>query len=259
MPRLLRYARLSLVMFCVALVLPTTACSRQHTADAAQIQAKLEEAQRLEYAREREQAFALYGELAELGCAKAQWSYALVLEGLSHYEPAKHDVKILAWLHKAAEQGYAPAQFSLGQAREMGRFGLSRFNFSEALRWYHKAAAQGHPDAMYGLYSIYYHGQRGVITPDEVEAYKWLTLAAARFPPPTEQSAYGMGLDHQARERMLAIRAQHAQFLTPEQIAEGERRAQAWEEAHNYIRRMPEYADKPLPLWFNAIEAECND
>ncbi|MCH8497888.1 MAG: hypothetical protein LAT63_05395 [Marinobacter sp.] len=258
MPRRLRYTRILLVTLGVVLFLPTAACS-QPTLDANQIQAKLEKAQRLAYAREREQAFALYGELAELGCAKAQTRYALVLEDMPHYEPAKHNAEILAWLHKAAEQRYADAQFFLGLAHEMGLFGLSRLNFGEALRWYHKAAVQGHPRAMYGLYSIYYHGQRGVITPDEVEAYKWLTLAAARFPPPTEQSAYGMGLDHQARESMLAIRAQHAQFLTPEQIADGERRAQAWEETHNYIRRMPEHADEPLPLWYKAIEAGCND
>jgi len=42
-------------------------------------------------------------------------------------------------------------------------------------------------------------------------------------------------------------------------ITEAERRAEAWEEENDYIRHMPETSDEPLPLWFRAIEAGCND
>lgn len=240
----------------LAVCLSLAACAEPRP-DATDLQAKLEQAVRLHYARDREQAVALYGKLAELGCAKAQANYALLLEEMPYYEPSTHDKEILAWLHRAAEQGYAHAQYSLAMGHDMGFWGLSRRNFVEALPWYEKAANLGHPHAMFGLYSIHYHGH-GIVTPDQAMAYKWLTLAAARFPPPTERPAHNLGTAHEGRARMLGIRARLAQFMTPEQIAEGERRAQTWEDANNYVRRMPEQSDEPLPLWFDAIEAGCN-
>jgi len=47
------------------------------------------------------------------------------------------------WFRKAAEQGYADAQFRLGLKYEEG-CGVDK-NESTAVEWYRKAAEQGHP------------------------------------------------------------------------------------------------------------------
>ena len=49
------------------------------------------------------------------------------------------------WYQKAAEQGYAEAQFSLGQCYFYGN-GVNKNKF-EAAKWYQKAADQGHEAA----------------------------------------------------------------------------------------------------------------
>ena len=49
------------------------------------------------------------------------------------------------WYKKAAEQGYAIAQFNVGVLYEKGE-GVSQ-DYSEAYKWFNKAAAQGHAEA----------------------------------------------------------------------------------------------------------------
>jgi len=49
------------------------------------------------------------------------------------------------WCRKAAEQGYADAQFDLGYLYYKSK------DYFEAVWWYHKAAEQGHADAKYNL------------------------------------------------------------------------------------------------------------
>ncbi len=51
------------------------------------------------------------------------------------------------WFRKAAEQGYARAQFNLGWMYDNGR-GVSK-DESEAVKWYRKAAEQGHACAQF--------------------------------------------------------------------------------------------------------------
>ena len=48
----------------------------------------------------------------------------------------------MEWFRKAADQGYAPAQFNLGVMYAQGRGGLPQ-DLTEALRWLRKAHAQG--------------------------------------------------------------------------------------------------------------------
>ena len=52
----------------------------------------------------------------------------------------------MKWLRKAAEQGFAEAQYSLGCYYLDGEGGLEK-NPEEAVRWWQKAAAQGHQDS----------------------------------------------------------------------------------------------------------------
>jgi TPR repeat protein len=57
------------------------------------------------------------------------------------YYEAKHFQAAVAQLRKAAEQGYASAQYNLGVMYEYGK-SVSQ-DYGEALIWYSKAAEQG--------------------------------------------------------------------------------------------------------------------
>ena len=63
------------------------------------------------------------------------------------------------WWEKAAEQGYAPAQFKLGIAYN-GGLGVS-LNPEKAVEWFTKAAEQGMAEAQYQL-GICYRDGNGV-------------------------------------------------------------------------------------------------
>lgn len=218
------------------------------------MQARLERAMHTFYFGSADDAFRQFGELAELGCAKAQTRYALMVDT----NPALGSTgKALSWLTQAAERGDTHAQYSLGSAYDVGGWGLGPRDFEYARRWYLLAAAQGHPLAMEELFQMYLMGRD--VEPDSIEAYKWLTLAIPRLPPPTAESAYGVGVGHQARQRALSMREKLARHMKPAQIAEAERRAREWEQAHNHIRHMPERSDRPIPLWYLAIEGGCDD
>ena len=54
------------------------------------------------------------------------------------------------WCRRAAEQGYADAQNTLGWRYQYVR-GVGAQNYDEAIRWYRKAAEQGHADAQANL------------------------------------------------------------------------------------------------------------
>ena len=78
------------------------------------------------------------------------------------------------WYRKAAEQGFAMAQHSLGSMYEIGQ-GFSQ-DYAEAVKWYRKAAEQGHAEAQFGLGYMYYHGQG--VPQDYAEAVLWYRKAA---------------------------------------------------------------------------------
>ena len=61
------------------------------------------------------------------------------------------------WLRKAADQGYAPAQYYLGRAYSSGD-GVAE-DLAEAVRWYRKAADQGDAAAQCSLGVIYELGK----------------------------------------------------------------------------------------------------
>src|ERR1700689_1592024 len=63
------------------------------------------------------------------------------------------------WYLKAAEQGYAEAQYHLGQMFAIGQ-GIPH-NDAEAAKWYRKAAEQGIPLAQHNLGTMYVFGQGG--------------------------------------------------------------------------------------------------
>ena len=51
------------------------------------------------------------------------------------------DAQAVQWYRKAAEQGYAQAQFNLGNMYVDGRG--ARQDYAQAVHWYRKAAEQG--------------------------------------------------------------------------------------------------------------------
>lgn len=53
------------------------------------------------------------------------------------------------WYRKAAEKGYAPAQYNLGNMYRYGK-GIAK-DIQEARRWYRKAANHGHENAKEAL------------------------------------------------------------------------------------------------------------
>jgi len=76
----------------------------------------------------------------------------------------------------------------------------------EAVKWFRKAAEQNYALAQNNLGVCFYNGDG--VAADWVEAYKWRLLAA------------GQG-DEYAKKNMTVLESK----LTPEQIAEGQKRA----------------------------------
>ena len=87
----------------------------------------------------------------------------------------KDNEQAVKWMTRAAEQGFAAAEYDLGRMFYNGRLGSK--NFTEAYKWFSRAAEQGNAAAQYGL-SIMYVSGRGVET-DHEQAYVWAALAAA--------------------------------------------------------------------------------
>ena len=125
----------------------------------------------------------------------------------------------VAWYRRAAEQGDARAQYNLGGMYREGR-GVPPDAVGD-VAWYRRAAEQGHVRAQYNLGGMYAEGL--VVPPDAVEALIWLTIAAAR----------STGAE---REHMVTARVAVASRMTPTDVREAERRAQAWLAAHPGMR-----------------------
>ncbi len=114
-------------------------------------------------------------------------------------------------LSALAEQGDASAQILLGVMYANGE-GVPQ-DYAEAARWYRLAADQGLAAAQLNLGVKYRNGEG---TPqDFVEAHMWANLAASQL---------------SGEDRDLAVRHRDglAAQMTPDQIAEAQRRAREW-------------------------------
>ncbi len=122
--------------------------------------------------------------LLSVGCSdakKAGRRFAAVLgRAESQYELSKTETlsskERLTWLIKAANQGLAPAQCTLGSRYKTGN-GVTQSSL-EALRWYHAAAEQGDGEAQYELYDAY-DGSWADVSPNESQAMFWLIKTSA--------------------------------------------------------------------------------
>ena len=140
---------------------------------------------------------------AEQGNAQAQHAagvaYVTGQGGLVDYAEA------VKWFTRAAEQGDVDSQYSLGVRYAKGDH--VQQNFTEAVKWFSMAANQGQPDSQVSLARRYANGEG--VQKDVVEAYKWATVAGDYW------SAAG-------------VRNQLESSMTPEQITEGKKRAEAF-------------------------------
>ena len=77
------------------------------------------------------------------------------------------------WVTKAAEQGYAAAQYSLGMMYHEGK-GVPQ-DYKQAADCFTKAAEQGHADAQFIL-GLMYRAGKG-LPQNYKRAYMWLSIA----------------------------------------------------------------------------------
>ena len=90
-------------------------------------------------------------------------------------ERKKLEAEGAEWLLKAAEQGYAPAQYSIGSCYLGGVRGIEQ-DMARGIEWIRKAAEQDEPHSQNLLADCYANGKYGV-EKDMAEAVKWLRKA----------------------------------------------------------------------------------
>jgi TonB family protein len=116
---------------------------------------------------------------AKQGSSAERYRYAHFLEILPSYTSLKLDNSDLNdWYFKSAQEGYGPAQFSLGKNLLYGR--ACTADTAKSLIWLERSAAGGQPDSQYLLAIEMLSGARLARNPDS--AVKWLQRAAPRNP-----------------------------------------------------------------------------
>ncbi len=124
---------------------------------------------------------------------------------------AQDDAQAAEWYRKAAAQGYAGAQYSLGGMYANGE-GVAQDD-AQALEWTRKAAKQRIAEAQFNLGIMYADGEG--VPQDYAQAHMWFNLAAAQG-----------GKD--ATERRDKV----TKSMTPDQIAEAQKLSREWMEKH---------------------------
>ena len=189
---------------------------------------------------------------AAAGDVVAQFSLGAIL-----YYSGQDPEQAIEWFRKAAAQQYAAAEFQMGQLYDFG-LGLSQDD-REALAWYRKAAEHGNPAAQravgifnqkgkgvapdvaeaarwylrgaegddiraqYLLAELYFNGNG--LPRDYNAAYFWYSLAAGQAPLPDN------------RKGLLELRNIAAARMTPEQVAEAERRLKKLRTPNSELRK----------------------
>lgn len=136
--------------------------------------------------------------------------------------------KASEWIQKAAEQGYAEAQFELGVRYYNGE-GVPK-DLVKAIEWFQKAAKQGYAEAQFNLGWMHSNGEG--VPRDSILGYAWFNLAASR------------GLELAVKNRGNVERR-----MTPAEITEAQRLASAWQKGQIIVRegRSASAAPSPTP------------
>ena len=176
----------------------------------------------------------------------------------------------IPWLTRAADAGHAEAQFALGMWYFHGEpvhhpQAFETVDWDKVNHYLTAAAEQGLLAAQNALGRLRGHGHDVAHLPFEefmagssardIEAYMWHTLAIRRYDPATEAERRAKGMiDRQALAIGLRDRMVREGEMTPEEIAEGQRRAEAW------VRRHPDaytgFSIPPELLLVNTPEPE---
>ena len=180
---------------------------------------------------------------AGTGDAVAQFSVGSIL-----YYGTKQTAEAVEWIKKAAVQGHAAAEFQMGQMHDFG-FGVPQDD-RQALEWYQRAAGHGSAAGQRSVGDFYQKGraipadaaaavrwyqhaaeaddlraqyQLGQaffsgtgVARNYVTAYLWFTIAAGQTPLKDN------------RMQLVELANIAAARMTPEQLAEAQRRVAAW-------------------------------
>ena len=109
-------------------------------------------------------------------------------KGVELYEQGNY-TEAVKWLRKAAEQGLAKAQHSLGNRYYKGE-GVPQ-DYTEAAKWFRKAAEQGDADAQYNLGVCYLNGNG--VPQNKAVGIKWLKKAAQQGDEYAKNILEGLG------------------------------------------------------------------
>ena len=173
------------------------------------VEATLSKAEAYLVAQDYTQAAAWYRKGADQGHADAQF---LLGVSYSHGQGVTQDyAQAAAWYLRAADQGRADAKRNLGLLYTTGRGVLQ--DYAQAVAWFRKGADEGDAGSMFSLGGMYSTGKG--VPQDYVEGHKWRNLAAARADA-KDQKEYADTRDALAKE------------MTPQQIAEAQKRASEW-------------------------------
>jgi hypothetical protein len=160
-------------------------------------------------AQDYKQAMVWYEKAAAQGNAPAQYNLGVLYD--QGRGVAQDPKQAASWYEKAAAQGFAPAQGALGSLYDEGH-GVEQ-DYKKALVLYEKAAEQGFTNVQTNLGLLYAEGQG--TAQDYAEAYKWWALAKENG-------------SEDAKSNLEKLEPK----MTPEQIAEGQRRVEAWKKTH---------------------------
>jgi hypothetical protein len=128
------------------------------------------------------------------------------------YDSKKDYRSALVQYRKAAGQGYADAQLSIGILYTAGK-GVPQ-NYDEASKWIRKAAEQGEGLSQFHLGRMY---ETGLGVPQNyVQAHMWMNLAAPRL------DAAGATSTTMYRDEAIKHRNRLAQLMSPAQVAEAQ-------------------------------------
>jgi TPR repeat protein len=156
-----------------------------------------------------EDAATWYRKAAEQGFAQAQYNMG------SMYEKGQGVMQdypqAVSWYRKAAGQEFVLAQFSMGVMYDIGQ-GITQ-DYQQAMFWYAKAAERGNVKAQNNLGFMYSQGKG--VAQNYVAAHMWFNISGVR------------GYEEGRKNREFVEK-----LMTPAQIAEAQQQAGEWMKAH---------------------------
>jgi TPR repeat protein len=162
-----------------------------------------------------------YRRAAEQGHAEAQNSLGSMLQADDGI--AQDYVEAVRWYQAAADNGIAEANNNLGYMHDLG-LGVPEDDV-EAVKLYRKSAEAGHTEAMLNIGVMYAYGTG--VEKDLETAYMWADLG--RFY--TQQSD-----DKSLKWRVRNFQDYLSKDMTKQQIKHAKARAKEWDELHRYAQ-----------------------